>query len=151
MMIGSCIMKHRHWYCLVSTTFQIHYSPTSHLANCIPLQVKEIRAVIMPPQWGNHQIVNLPSSLPEHDYLADMEPLGWIHTQPNELPQMAAQVRFIASDLLCRALHRHSLCHHALCHCQVSRSFPDLDCNGNTSYIRNSWPHAEYTAELILI
>ena len=48
----------------------------------------------MPPQWGNHQIVNLPSNLPEHNYLADMEPLGWIHTQPNELPQMAAQVNF---------------------------------------------------------
>ena len=46
----------------------------------------------MPPQWGNHQVVNLPSSLPEHDYLNDLEPLGWIHTQPNELPQMAAQV-----------------------------------------------------------
>ena len=56
------------------------------------MQVKEIRAVVMPPQWGNHQIVNLPSNLPEHDYLSDLEPLGWIHTQPNELPQMAAQV-----------------------------------------------------------
>jgi pre-mRNA-processing factor 8 len=54
-------------------------------------QVKEIRAIVMPPQWGNHQIVNLPSSLPEHDYLNDLEPLGWLHTQPNELPQMAAQ------------------------------------------------------------
>lgn len=55
-------------------------------------QVKEIRAIVMPPQWGNHQIVNLPASLPEHDYLNELEPLGWIHTQPNELPQMAAQV-----------------------------------------------------------
>lgn len=54
-------------------------------------QVKEIRCIVMPPQWGNHQIVNLPSSLPEHDYLRDLEPLGWLHTQPNELPQMAPQ------------------------------------------------------------
>ena len=46
---------------------------------------------MMVPQWGNHQVVNLPSSLPEHEYLADLEPLGWIHTQPNELPQMAPQ------------------------------------------------------------
>lgn len=45
----------------------------------------------MPPQWGNHQIVNLPSTLPDHDYLADLEPLGWMHTQPNELPQMSPQ------------------------------------------------------------
>ena len=48
--------------------------------------------MVMPPQWGNHQLVNLPANLPEHDYLKDLEPLGWIHTQPNELPQMAPQV-----------------------------------------------------------
>lgn len=47
----------------------------------------------MPPQWGNHMVVNLPSTLPDHDYLRDLEPLGWIHTQPNELPQMSPQVR----------------------------------------------------------
>jgi hypothetical protein len=47
----------------------------------------------MPPQWGNHMIVHLPSNLPEHDYLRDLEPLGWMHSQPNELPQMAPQVR----------------------------------------------------------
>lgn len=62
------------------------------------LQVKEIRAIVMPPQWGNHQIVNLPSGLPEHDYLTDLEPLGWIHTQPNELPQMAAQVSLLSLE-----------------------------------------------------
>jgi hypothetical protein len=32
--------------------------------------------------------VNLPASLPEHDYLKDLEPLGWLHTQPNEQPQL---------------------------------------------------------------
>jgi pre-mRNA-processing factor 8 len=55
-------------------------------------QVKEVRCIVMPPQWGNHQMVNLPGALPEHDYLADLEPLGWLHTQPNETPQMAPQV-----------------------------------------------------------
>ncbi|KAL0026492.1 hypothetical protein WJX77_002478 [Trebouxia sp. C0004] len=54
-------------------------------------QVKEVRCVVMPPQWGNHQMVNLPHTLPEHDYLKDLEPLGWLHTQPNEQPQMAPQ------------------------------------------------------------
>ncbi|KAG2489374.1 hypothetical protein HYH03_012204 [Edaphochlamys debaryana] len=54
-------------------------------------QVKEVRCIVMPPQWGNHQLVNLPANLPEHDYLKDLEPLGWIHTQPNELPQMSPQ------------------------------------------------------------
>lgn len=55
------------------------------------MQVKEIRCIVMPPQWGNHQMVNLPHALPEHDYLSDLEPLGWLHTQPNETPQMAPQ------------------------------------------------------------
>eukprot|EP00899_Mesostigma_viride_P025897 jgi/Mesvir1/6492/Mv16762-RA.2 len=53
--------------------------------------VKEIRCVVMPPQWGTHQLVNLPSTLPEHDYLKDLEPLGWMHTQPNVLPQLAPE------------------------------------------------------------
>ena len=50
--------------------------------------VKEIRCVVMPPQWGNHSGVNMPTTLPEHDYLEDLEPLGWLHTQPNEVPQL---------------------------------------------------------------
>ena len=50
--------------------------------------VKEIRCIVMPPQWGTHMEVNMPNVLPDHDYLADMEPLGWIHTQPNEQPQL---------------------------------------------------------------
>ena len=28
---------------------------------------------------------------PQHEYLKDLEPLGWIHTQPNELPQLSPQ------------------------------------------------------------
>lgn len=53
--------------------------------------VKEIRCIVIVPQVGNHQTVTLPTALPEHDYLEEMEPLGWIHTQPNELPQLAPQ------------------------------------------------------------
>ena len=45
----------------------------------------------MPPQWGTHQNVHLPNLLPQHEYLKDMEPLGWMHTQPNELPQLSPQ------------------------------------------------------------
>ena len=41
------------------------------------------------PQWGTHQTVHLPAKLPEHEYLRGMEPLGWMHTQPNELPQLS--------------------------------------------------------------
>jgi len=54
-------------------------------------QVKEIRFIVMPPQWGTHQIVHLPNQLPDHELLRDLEPLGWVHTQPNELPQLAPQ------------------------------------------------------------
>jgi pre-mRNA-processing factor 8 len=56
--------------------------------------VKEIRCIVMPPQWGTHQTVHLPTALPTHEYLADLEPLGWIHTQPNELPQLSPQVSY---------------------------------------------------------
>jgi len=56
-------------------------------------QVKEVRCIVMPPQWGNHTQVNRPMALPEHDLLRDLEPLGWLHTQPNESPQMSPMVR----------------------------------------------------------
>lgn len=80
-------------------------------------QVKEIRCIVMVPQWGTHQTVHLPSQLPQHEYLKvklrsrffiffavylnifcnaflivqEMEPLGWVHTQPNESPQLSPQ------------------------------------------------------------
>uniref|UniRef100_A0A183BZ37 MPN domain-containing protein n=1 Tax=Globodera pallida TaxID=36090 RepID=A0A183BZ37_GLOPA len=53
--------------------------------------VKEIRCIVLPPQWGTHQLVHLPNQLPQHEFLKDLEPLGWMHTQPNELPQLSPQ------------------------------------------------------------
>lgn len=44
---------------------------------------------MLPPQVGTHQAVKLPPTLPTHEYLKDLEPLGWLHTQPNELPQLS--------------------------------------------------------------
>lgn len=32
-------------------------------------QVKEIRCIVMVPQWGTHQTVHLPTQLPQHEYL----------------------------------------------------------------------------------
>jgi len=52
-------------------------------------QVKEIRCMVMVPQVGTHQSVTLPNQMPEHEYLRDLEPLGWIHTQPNEQPHLS--------------------------------------------------------------
>ena len=54
-------------------------------------QVREIKCIVMVPQWGTHQTVSLPNMLPEHEQLEDYEPLGWIHTQPNELPELSPQ------------------------------------------------------------
>lgn len=51
--------------------------------------VKEIRCIVLPPQHGTHQNVVVPNALPSHPYLDGLEPLGWIHTQPNELPQLS--------------------------------------------------------------
>ena len=52
--------------------------------------VKEIRCIVMIPQIGTYQLVTLPHQLPEHAYLKDMEPLGWIHTQPSETHALSA-------------------------------------------------------------
>ena len=57
--------------------------------------MKEIRCVVLPPQWGTHKEVHLPKKLPEHPYLEEMEPLGWMHTQPNELPHLNPQVTIL--------------------------------------------------------
>jgi len=54
-------------------------------------QVKEIRCIVMVPQLGTHRDVKLPHQLPNHEFLEELEPLGWIHTQPNEVPQLPPQ------------------------------------------------------------
>ncbi|KAJ4363928.1 pre-mRNA-splicing factor 8 [Neocucurbitaria cava] len=54
-------------------------------------QVKEISTIVMIPQVGNTRDVQLPEKLPEHEYLAKLEPLGIIHTvSGNEPPYMQA-------------------------------------------------------------
>ena len=40
---------------------------------------------------STHQSSYLPVQLPQHEYLKDLEPLGWMHTQPTELPQLSPQ------------------------------------------------------------
>lgn len=52
------------------------------------VQVKEIRAIVLPPQHGTHADVTLPGALPKHAYLSALEPLGWLHTQPHEVSQL---------------------------------------------------------------
>lgn len=57
--------------------------------------VREVHCAVLPPQWGTHQQVHLPRQLPKHPALAHLQPLGWMHTQPNELPQLSPQVNYI--------------------------------------------------------
>ena len=53
-------------------------------------QVKEIKALAWVPQRGTNNSVDLPLALPKHDFLLkDMEPLGWIKTQTQELNHLA--------------------------------------------------------------
>jgi pre-mRNA-processing factor 8 len=65
-------------------------------------QVREVRCIVMVPQIGNHQSVTLPKKLPEDEMLKDMIPLGWMHTQPNELIQNGVQI-LPASDVVTHA------------------------------------------------
>jgi len=63
-------------------------------------QVKEIRCIVLPPQLGTHHSVTLPLQLPDHDYLKDLEPLGWIHTQANESQTLPPQDLIIHSKIM---------------------------------------------------
>jgi len=53
--------------------------------------VKEIVCCVLVPQTGTHQNVTIPTLLPAHEYLDDLEPLGWMHTQPRELPYLSPE------------------------------------------------------------
>ncbi|KAJ2777092.1 pre-mRNA-splicing factor 8 [Coemansia javaensis] len=65
-------------------------------------QVKEIHAIVLVPQWATHLQVHLPDKMPVHDYLRDLEPLGWIHTMPHELSHLSPQDVTIHSRILAR-------------------------------------------------
>eukprot|EP01029_Cantina_marsupialis_P024436 TRINITY_DN628_c0_g1_i2.p2 TRINITY_DN628_c0_g1~~TRINITY_DN628_c0_g1_i2.p2 ORF type:complete len:395 (-),score=160.54 TRINITY_DN628_c0_g1_i2:123-1307(-) len=51
--------------------------------------VIEIRSIVMFPQMGSHEHVQIPTMCPESEELSDLIPIGWIHTQPNETPVLA--------------------------------------------------------------
>ncbi|RKP02105.1 hypothetical protein CXG81DRAFT_11192 [Caulochytrium protostelioides] len=65
--------------------------------------IKEIVAIVLVPQLGSHQHVQLPQTLPQHPGLQDLEPLGWLHTQMQELPQLSA----ITVTSHAKLLHQH--------------------------------------------
>jgi pre-mRNA-processing factor 8 len=64
-------------------------------------QVKEIKAIAWVPQRGTANSVELPLALPKHDFLLkDLEPLGWIKTQSQELNHLAPADVTIQSKIM---------------------------------------------------
>lgn len=65
-------------------------------------QVKEVRCIVLVPQIGNHMQTTLPRKVPDHEHLREggLEPLGWIHTQPTEQPQLQPQDVIAHSKLI---------------------------------------------------
>ena len=53
--------------------------------------VREIRCLVLVPQWGTHQLVHLPQQQPRHPYLEQLDFIGVLHSQPNEQPQISPQ------------------------------------------------------------
>lgn len=51
-------------------------------------QVREVHCIVMTPQVETHGAVSMPTQPPAHDYLKNLVPLGWIHTQPSETSQL---------------------------------------------------------------
>jgi len=51
--------------------------------------VREVRAIVLVPQVGSHSGVTFPRQAPSHPAIVGLEPLGWVHTQPAELPHLS--------------------------------------------------------------
>jgi len=86
--------------------------------------VKEIRCIVMIPQVGSYQSVLLPNKLPEHEYLKELEPLGWIHTQPRDLKIMSP----IDATMQAKILHesQYWVVETAIC---LTVTFPSGSCS----------------------
>lgn len=62
--------------------------PNSNNVNDDEKYIKEIKCIVLVPQTGSHLNLTFASQIPEHSLLNDLEPLGWIHTQPIETNTM---------------------------------------------------------------
>ncbi|GIQ88600.1 pre-mRNA-processing-splicing factor 8, partial [Kipferlia bialata] len=61
----------------------------------------EVKAVVIPPQFGSHKSVTFPTAHPpSHPALASLLPLGWIHTAPQILPGLASSSAIQHSHLV---------------------------------------------------
>ncbi|SCU79447.1 LADA_0B00716g1_1 [Lachancea dasiensis] len=62
-------------------------------------KVKEIKIIVMVPQLGNSRAVQLSRLSEQSPYLHEMQLLGWIHTQSEELKHMSAPEMTTHSNL----------------------------------------------------
>jgi pre-mRNA-processing factor 8 len=46
--------------------------------------VREIKCIVIVPQVGNRDTFTIPSQIPESEFLKGLEPIGWIHTCPED-------------------------------------------------------------------
>ncbi|OVF08136.1 putative U4/U6-U5 snRNP complex subunit [Clavispora lusitaniae] len=56
------------------------------------IQIKEVKAIVLVPQLGNSHSIQFPSKLfnkSNNEYLSNLELLGWIHTQNNDLNMLS--------------------------------------------------------------
>lgn len=65
--------------------------------------VREIKCIVIVPQVGNRDIITIPSQTPESEFLKGLEPVGWIHTCPEDknfltLPDAAMHAKFINNN-----------------------------------------------------
>ena len=62
--------------------------------------IKEVHMIALPPQMGSSEGVKLPDKLPEHELLENLEPLGWIHTQPKDHQRLSGRDVYIHSHIM---------------------------------------------------
>lgn len=86
------------WYHKLESKYQEYYSSFLFICGCSTHPHVYITKYYNP----SHQSVTLPKALPNHELLDELEPLGWIHTQPHELIQNGVQV-LPAPDVLMHA------------------------------------------------
>lgn len=65
--------------------------------------VKEIKSIVVVPQVGNRDIITIPQQMPESEFLKGLEPIGWIHTCPDDkgfltLSDAMMQAKFISEN-----------------------------------------------------
>jgi pre-mRNA-processing factor 8 len=65
--------------------------------------VREIKCIVLVPQTGGRDSVTVPHQMPESEFLKGLEPMGWIHTSPEDkntltLHEAFTHVKFVSDN-----------------------------------------------------